>query len=75
MWHENQEKKRYREVYLDNAASTKPSESVIAEMASCARDIYGNPSSLHDMGFKAKEKIDDAKENISRCLCCSPDEL
>ena len=65
----------YKDIYLDNAASTKPSESVINQMITCARDIYGNPSSMHDIGYKAKEVIDNAKENISHYLNCLPDEL
>lgn len=62
-------------IYMDTAASTKPSDNVIKEMIHCAKDIYGNPSSIHDVGFMAKEKIDIAKENISKRLSCSPDEL
>lgn len=64
-----------KEIYMDTAASTKPSFDVIQEMIDCARDIYGNPSSIHNAGFMAKEKIDDAKDNISNCLSCLPDEL
>lgn len=66
---------KHKEIYMDTAASTKPSEAVIQEMINCARDIYGNPSSVHEVGFKAKEKIEDAKKNISHYLNCLPDEL
>ena len=61
-------------IYLDNAASTPLLPSVKEKLISCL-DVYGNPSSLHDEGFKARGLINESKEIISNKLNCSPDEL
>ena len=52
-------------IYLDSAASTKPSEAVIktlTEMVGC----YGNPSSLHSEGQRAKHVVNDARSGLSQ---------
>ncbi len=62
-------------IYLDNAATTM----VCPEAAQAAMDAmtahYGNPSSTHRMGREAAKIIGDAREKISRALCCRPEEL
>ncbi len=44
------------EVYLDNCSTTKPREEVIEEMVYFLRKEYGNPSSLHRLGFNIEKK-------------------
>lgn len=61
-------------IYLDNAASTEVSFNVKQKLASVL-DIYGNPSSQHELGFKAKALIDEANNIISKQLNCKPNEL
>ena len=39
-------------VYLDNSATTAPSEGVIDAMTAAAR-CYGNPSSVHAAGLES----------------------
>jgi len=46
-----------KEVYLDNAATTKPYTEVTDAVYNCLRDSWGNPSSLYKIGFDAKEMI------------------
>lgn len=61
-------------IYMDTAASTKPSDAVIK----CLKDnldIYGNPSSLHDEGEKAHRLITNATDNISQILNCNRNEI
>ena len=36
-------------IYLDNAATTKMSETAIKAMFSAVNEVYGNPSSLHSV--------------------------
>ena len=62
-------------IYLDNAATTKISESVFAVMTPWLRDKYGNPSSLHSYGREAARAIDEARKTCAKCLNCSPDEI
>ena len=61
-------------IYLDNAASTKPSETVMNKVNE-VMEIYGNPSSLHDMGTQAKKIILDSKQTIAEKFNCNTNEL
>lgn len=61
-------------IYLDNAASTKPSETVIQAFLSSLEN-YGNPSSIHDKGLSAKWEIEKASQNIASKLHCDADEI
>ena len=42
-------------IYLDNAATTKPSQAAIDAVISAAEN-FGNPSSLHRIGLDAIRK-------------------
>ena len=44
-----------REIYADNAATTKMSRVAIDAMLPYLDRIYGNPSSLHSVGQRANE--------------------
>lgn len=61
-------------VYLDNAATTKPHKEVV-ELFLENVDEFGNPSSLHDYGFRAKQKLEEARETIAQLVNCDPDEV
>ena len=39
-------------IYLDNAASTRPSEEVIKVMTDTMRESYGNPDAIHDFSHE-----------------------
>jgi len=62
-------------VYLDNCATTKPREAVIEEMIQVLREDYGNPSSLHRMGFNIERRIEQTRETISTFLKVDKDEI
>ncbi len=64
-----------REVYLDNAATTKVRKEVKEVMEPLFSDNYGNPSSLHKKGRNARDVIENAKYTISKILNCKPDEI
>ncbi|MBT3405058.1 cysteine desulfurase [archaeon] len=55
-----------KEIYLDNAATTKVDEKVAKAMQSYLTENYGNPSSLHFKGQEAKRGLDEAREIIAR---------
>lgn len=55
-----------KEVYLDNAATTKVDEKVANAMMPYFVDRYGNPSSLHLKGEETKRAIEEAREIIAR---------
>lgn len=52
-------------VYLDNAATTPMSPTVVEAMATCMRDHYGNPSSIHRVGRQSKVIIEQARKTIA----------
>jgi cysteine desulfurase len=62
-------------VYVDNAATTAMSDEAIAAMMPYLKDIYGNPSSLHTVGQKAKEELEKAREQVAACLGATPREI
>lgn len=62
-------------VYLDNSATTKPREEVVDEISIMLKEAYGNPSSLHSMGFEAEKKVSKARKIISNYLGCREDEI
>lgn len=62
-------------IYLDNAATTKVSPEVKKAMDFCYCNIYGNPSSLHSEGLKAKEQLEKARTKIAQIINCLPEEI
>ena len=63
------------QVYADNAATTKMSQTAIHAMLPYMDRIYGNPSSLHSVGQEAAEALQSARETIAQCLGASPNEI
>ena len=63
------------QIYADNAATTKMSEAAIKAMTDCVRNWYGNPSSLYTIGQKAKEKLEEAREEIAAVINANPREI
>ena len=53
------------EVYLDNAATTKPCAEAIEAAVGAMTDNYGNPSSLHRVGLNAQLLMDGARKAIA----------
>jgi cysteine desulfurase len=62
-------------VYLDNNATTKPAPEVVAEMLPYLTDIYGNPSSVHRFGQRARKAIDEARGRIAKLVGSMESEL
>ncbi|MBR2047541.1 MAG: cysteine desulfurase NifS [Oscillospiraceae bacterium] len=63
------------QVYADNAATTRVSRTALDAMLPYFDTIYGNPSSLHSAGQRAKEALEDARERIAKVLGCTPREV
>ena len=57
-----------KEIYLDNSASTRISEEALAKYNEVSRSIYGNPSSLHTMGFLAEKELRAARDTLLSSL-------
>lgn len=64
-----------KHVYLDNAATTKVREEVIAKMQEALAQNYGNPSSTHSYGRTAKTAIEKARKTVAKYLNAHPSEI
>ena len=53
-------------IYLDNAATTPMSEAVICTMSEVMKSTFGNPSSTHQFGRKAKVLVEQSRKNIAK---------
>ena len=62
-------------VYLDNNATTKPAPDVLAAMLPYLGELYGNPSSVHRFGQRARQAIDEARAKIAALVGCADSEL
>lgn len=63
------------EAYLDNAATTRPFDSVREIMLKTMELDFGNPSSMHKKGMEAEQYIKDAREKIAKTMKVEPKEL
>lgn len=54
-----------RKVYADNAATTALSEKVLNKMMPYLTEVYGNPSSLYQIGSTAKDAVEDARQTVA----------
>lgn len=61
--------------YLDNAATTRPSEAALSAFAETATICYGNPSSLHQMGAEARAVLEDARGKVAAAVGARPSEV
>ena len=55
-------------IYLDNAASTRVTEEVLALMTEVMRTAWGNPSAAHPQGVAARAVIDTARTRMLAAL-------
>ena len=62
-------------IYADNAATTKMSDTAIRTMYSLMNECWGNPSSLYTHGQKAKEILEEAREDIAAVIGANPREI
>lgn len=64
-----------KRIYLDNAASTPTDPLVVETMARYSDACFGNASSMHSHGTRAKEVLEDARARLATMLNCQPEEL
>ena len=62
-------------VYLDNAATTKVHPRVVEKMILYLNDDYGNPSSIHSFGRKARVAIEESREIVADFINADPSEI
>ncbi len=62
----------HREIYLDNNATTKPLPQVREEVYKILGDEFGNPSSAHSTGERARRHLERAREKVAALIGSSP---
>ncbi|MBE5920523.1 MAG: cysteine desulfurase [Pseudobutyrivibrio ruminis] len=62
-------------IYFDNSATTRCSDGAMKIMQECLQVNYGNPSSLHKMGYRGKDYLKESREIIASILKCQPKEI
>jgi len=64
-----------KQIYFDNAASTKVDEIVLEAMRPYFTEKYANASSVHEMGKEAKKALEDSRKTIAKSIGASADEI
>ena len=63
------------EIYFDNNATTRPLPEVTEAMHEAMGEGFGNPSSAHSAGERARRRMDLARKRTSDLVGCSPEDL
>ena len=62
-------------IYLDHNATTPVAPEVLEAMLPYLRDAYGNASSMHSAGQKARAAVDAARDQVARLIGAKPAEV
>ena len=62
-------------IYADNAATTKLGRAALEAMLPVMEEEYGNPSSLYELGQRAKEILEKARAEIAAVINADPREI
>lgn len=64
-----------RRIYFDNAATTPLLDEVVEAMLPVLREHYGNPSSIHAEGRRARTLVESARKTVAQALGASTAEI
>lgn len=62
-------------IYFDNSATTKPYPEALATYTEVATRIWGNPSSLHNLGSQATRILEASRKQIAEIIGKKADEI
>jgi cysteine desulfurase len=65
----------FRRVYLDNSATTPVDPRVLEAMLPYLREDFGNASSIHYFGQRAKSAVDKARHQVASLINSRPNEI
>lgn len=63
------------EIYFDNSSTTKVCEQAAQKALKMMTERYGNPSSLHTMGFEAERELTAARTAVAQLLGVKKEEI
>ncbi|HTM25401.1 MAG TPA: cysteine desulfurase family protein [Vicinamibacterales bacterium] len=61
--------------YFDHNATTPPAPEVVEAVVRALRDDFGNPSSVHHFGQRAKALLDEARTDVAALIGAEPAEI
>lgn len=64
-----------KNIYMDNAATTKMKKEVLDEMLPFLTEDYGNPSSVYSLGSKSKRAVEEAREKVAKVIGANKREI
>ncbi len=64
-----------KRIYFDNAATSPVLPEVVDAITHSMLEVFGNPSSTHAHGRKAKNMLEEARGSIAKLINCSPGEI
>ena len=64
-----------KKIYLDHNATTPVHPEVLEVMLPVLQEFFGNPSSIHSEGRKARVFLDEAREQVAGLIGASPGEI
>ena len=64
-----------KRVYLDNSATTRVDDEVVAAMLPYLTEDFGNASSTHQWGQRAKQAIEEARHRVAQALNATAPEI
>lgn len=64
-----------KEIYLDNAATTKMDNEVLADMYDKFKNVYGNASTLYGIGRQAHTILENSRDIIAKSINAQSDEI
>jgi len=62
-------------IYMDYNATTPPDPAVVEAVVRALQEDFGNPSSVHYFGQRAKALIDDARSSVAALIGAEPAEV
>ena len=64
-----------REIYLDHAATTPLRAEALQAMLPYLQEAFGNPSSIHAVGQRARMALENARDTVAKALECRANEV
>ena len=62
-------------IYLDKSATTRPNRACVEAMNLALTELWGNPSSVHDMGIRAEGLMRQARQQVAKALGAEPERV
>lgn len=63
------------EIYFDNSSTTAPYGCVCEAVSGAMTELYGNPSSLHRLGKKAEDFMEECRRTVAKSIGAVADEI